>query len=71
MKDRYSLGFKDPEVTCDILAEYPNLFPIVDHRMFGWGRVIAFALSKYEAEILIQRLQILEDYKDRSFPVEI
>lgn len=55
---------------CDILDEYPNLIPIVDTRMFGFGQVIAFALSQYEAEVLVERLQLLEDYKDRGFPVE-
>jgi len=70
MKDRYSVGFKDPETRCAATELYPELTPIVDNRMFVNGSVIAFCLSKYEAEVLAERLQLLEDYKDRGFPVE-
>jgi hypothetical protein len=70
MKDRYSVGFKEDDVKCDILEVYPELFPVVDYRFFGYGQVIAFTLSRYEAEVLVERLQILEDYKDKGFPVE-
>ena len=71
MKNRYSVGLKDPDVKIAILEEFPNLVPVIDYRAFGFGQVIAFCLSKYEAEVLVQRLQILEDYKDRGFPVEM
>jgi hypothetical protein len=70
MKDRYGVGFKEDDVKCDILEVYPDLFPVVDYRLFGYGQVIAFTLSRYDAEVLVERLQLLEDYKDRGFPVE-
>ena len=70
MKDRYSVGFKEDDVKCDILEVYPELFPVVDYRFFGYGQVIAFALTQYEASELVWKLQLLEDYKDRGFPVE-
>jgi hypothetical protein len=70
MTNRYSVGFKDPEIKCGVTEDYPLLVPIVDYRMFGFGEVIGFALGEYEATTLVEKLQALEDLKDKGFKIE-
>ena len=70
MKNRYSVGFKDPETNCVVTEDYPMLVPIVDYRMFGYGVVIGFALGEWDAKSLVEKLQALEDLKDKGFKIE-
>lgn len=59
---RYRIGFEDG-VKCDVIDEYPNLTPIVDTAIFGYGHLIAFALNKHDAESLVERLNTISDFE--------
>ena len=67
MQKRYRVGFEEG-VKCAILEEYPNLTPLVDTRLFGYGEVVAFCISDWDAQKLADQLNFLEELKRKHLP---